>query len=460
MRKLLITLIVLVTLGTAAVWSYQNFFQQADEPQQEWDKLVIERGTLLATVNATGTVLPEKQTTLSFRSPGRVDRVWVKEGQFVTQDEVLAQLETRDLEYAVAQARLALATAQAQLLRLQRPPSDEDIAAAEAALSSAQASYRRLLAGPSDEEIRVARTNLDQAKATLDQAQAAYDQVADRANVAMLPQALQLEQATIAYNAAKANFELTMREPSEAEVAGARSAIVQAEASLARLQAGAQEEDILLAQLQVEQAQLSLEQAGHQVEGSILTAPHAGMITAVGVQEGELSGGQPAFVLTDLSQYHVEGTVDEIDIGRVATGQPVTVTLDALPGESLSGQIEEIASTAQMDTGVVSYRVRIYLDPTAAPLRVGMTANVDIVTEERNDILLVPNRFVRIERTTGQTYVERLVAGSVQSVEIQTGQRDEFYSEVMAGLEEGDTVVLIRESSADRLRGVMEMGPP
>jgi len=157
MRKLLITLIVLVTLGTAAVWSYQNFFQQADEPQQEWDKLVIERGTLLATVNATGTVLPEKQTTLSFRSPGRVDRVWVKEGQFVTQDEVLAQLETRDLEYAVAQARLALATAQAQLLRLQRPPSDEDIAAAEAALSSAQALSSTPSTGPPSSHARSIR---------------------------------------------------------------------------------------------------------------------------------------------------------------------------------------------------------------------------------------------------------------------------------------------------------------
>jgi len=460
MRKLLIALIVLVALGTAAIWGYQNFFQQADEPQQERDEAIIERGTLLSTVNATGSVLPEKQTTLSFKSPGRVDKVLVEEGQFVTKNEVLAELETRDLEYAIDQARLGLATAQAQLLRLQRPPSAEDVAAAEAALDSAQASYRRLLAGPSDEEIRVARSNMDQAKASLEQAQAAYDQVADRPNITMLPQALQLEQATIAYDAAKANFELATREPSEAEIAGARSAIVQAEASLARLQAGAQEEDILLSQLQVEQAQLSLEQAEHQLEGSILTAPHAGTITTVGVKEGELSGGQPAFVLTDLSQYHIEGTVDEIDIGRVAPSQPVTVTLDALPGEDLSGQIEEIASTAQMDTGVVSYRVSIALDPTTAPLRVGMTANVDIVTEIRDDILLVPNRFVRIDRTTGQTYVEKLVAGMAQSVEIQTGQRDEFYSEVMAGLEEGDTVVLIRESSAERLRGVMEMGPP
>ncbi|MGC9333512.1 MAG: efflux RND transporter periplasmic adaptor subunit [Anaerolineae bacterium] len=460
MRKLLITLIVLVVVGTAAVWTYQNFFAQSDEPLQDREEVVVERGTLLAMVNATGTVLPEKQTTLSFKSPGRVAQVRVELGQSVAENQILAQLETRDLEYAVEQARLAVATAQAQLLRLQRPPSDQDIAAAEAALESAQASYQKLLAGPSDEEVRVARTNLDQAKATLDQAQAAYDQVADRPNVAMLPQALQLQQATIAYDAAQASFELTMRKPTEAEIAAARSGIVQAEASLARVQASVQEEDILLAQLQVEQAQLSLEQAEHQLEGTILTAPHAGMITTVGVREGEMSGGQPAFVLTDLSQYHIEVAVDEIDIGRVATGQPVSITLDAFPGESLSGQVATIADTARLDTGIVSYLVTVHLDGTDVPLRMGMTANVDIVTERRSDILLVPNRFVRIERTTGKTYVDKLVAGTPQLVEIETGQRDEFFSEVLAGLEEGDVVALVSESTLDRLRRTVEMGPP
>ncbi|MCL7452364.1 MAG: efflux RND transporter periplasmic adaptor subunit [Anaerolineae bacterium] len=460
MRKLLMALIVLVVIGTAGVWIYQNFFQQAADPLPDREEATIERGTLLATVNATGMILPEKQTTLSFQGPGRVAQVWVEEGQSVAEKEILAQLETRDLEYAIDQARLALATAQAQLLRLQRPPSEQDIAAAEAALESARASYRRLLAGPSDEEIRVARTSLDQAQASLDQAQAAYDRVADRPEIAMLPQALQLEQATIAFDAAKASFELTMRDPTEAELAAARSGIVQAEASLARLQAGVQEEDILLAQLQIEQAQLSLEQTEHQLEGSVLKAPHGGTITSVGIKQGELSGGQPAFVLTDLSQYHIEATVDEIDIGRVATGQPVTVTLDALPGELLSGEVEEIADTAQLDTGVVSYRVTIHLDPAAAPLRVGMTANVEIVTEERADILLVPNRFVRIERTTGQTYVDKLVSGMVQPMEIQTGQRDEFYSEVVAGLREGDIVVLVKLSTRDQLRQAIPMGPP
>jgi HlyD family secretion protein len=384
----------------------------------------------------------------------------VTEGQAVGEGETLARLETTDLEYAVAQAKLALAIAQVQLLRLQRPPGEQDVAAAQAALESARASYRKLVDGPSEEQIRVARTNLDQAKAALDQAQAAYDRVADRPDVGLLPQALQLQQATIAYEAAQANFDLAMRPPSEAELAAAHSAVAQAEATLTRAQEGASDEDLLLAQLQVEQAQVSLDQAQHQLEGTILTAPHSGIVTAVGVKEGELSGGQPAFTLTDLSQYHIDVTVDEIDIGRVTEGQPVTVTLDALPGETLAGQVDRIADAAQLATGVAGYNVTIRLKPTDALLRAGMTANVDVVTDRRDNVLLVPNRFVRIDRTTGQVFVDRLVGSEIQPTEIQIGLRDEAMSEVLAGLEEGDVVVLVTQSSRDRLRQVMEMGSP
>jgi HlyD family secretion protein len=460
MRKTLFTLIIIAALVTAGIWAYQSFFAQTEQPQEEREEHVVSRGTLAAMVNATGTILPEKQTTLSFKTPGRVAEVPVQEGQTVREGDVLARLETTDIEYAIAQAELALETAQTQLLRLQRPPSEQDIDAAEAALESTRASYRRLVTGPSKEEVQVARANLDQAEATRDQAQAAYNQVADRPDVAMLPQALQLEQATIAYDTAKASFDLTMRAPSEAELAAARSAIVQAEANLARLQEGISDEDLLVAQLQVQQAYLSLDQARNQLEGTILLAPHDGTITLAAIQAGELSGGQPAFILTDLSRYHIDVTVDEIDIGRIAAGQPATITLDALPGETLTGRVEQIADTAQLDTGVVTYRVTTQLDPTDAPLRVGMTANVDIVTERRESVLLVPNRFVRIDRTTSQTFVDRADGDQVQPIEIQIGLRDEAVSEVLAGLNEGDTVVLIKESSREQLQRFMQMGSP
>jgi HlyD family secretion protein len=461
MRRALITLIALAILVVAGLWAYQRFFAQAEDPAvAEREEAIVERGTLLAVVNATGMVLPERQTQLAFQGAGRVAEVLVAEGETVQAGQALARLETTNLVFAIRQAELALSTAQTQYARLQAPPSEYDIATAEAALESARTSYNKLLAGPSMEEIAVARTNLKQAQASLKQAQAAYDQVADRPEIAMLPQSLQLEQATIALEAAEANFALTTRKPTEAELAAARSAVVQAESSLARLKQGVSEEEILLAQLQVQQAQISLDQARYQLEGTELAAPHQGTITLVGIQEGELSGGQPAFVLTDLSRYHIEVDVDEIDIGRVAVGQQASILLDALPGERLVGQIDQIASSAEMDTGIVSYRATIGLLSTNGLLRPGMTANVDIVTESRENVLLVPNRFISIDRLTGRTFVDRLVSNGIQPLEIQVGLRDETYSEVLAGLQEGDTVVLVQESSQDQLRRVMEMGRP
>jgi RND family efflux transporter MFP subunit len=460
MRRALVVLTVLAILVAAGVWAYLNLFAPATQPPEEREEMVVKRGSLVATVNATGTILPRRQTTLSFKNPGRVAEVMVEEGEKVHAGQTLAYLETTELEFAVVQTDLALASAQAQLLRLQQAPADYDIAAAQAALESAKASYRLLLAGPTEQEVQVARTNLDQAKVALDQAQTAYDQVADRPDVAMLPQSLQLQQATVAYEAALASFDLTMRPPSDAELAAARSAIVQAEAALARLQEGIPEEELLVAQLQVEQAQLSLDQARHQLEGTILAAPHDGVVTLVGVKPGELSGGQPAFILTDLSRFHVDVTVDEIDIGRVAQSQPVTLTLDALPGEVLSGWVGEIAQTSQYDSGIVTYKVTVQLAPAGAPLRVGMTVNVDIVAERRQDVLLVPNRFIRIDRATGQAFVDRDVGGEVRPTEIQIGLRDDLSSEVLAGLDEGDVVVLVQESSQEQLRRAFQMGPP
>jgi HlyD family secretion protein len=452
MKRVLIILAMLAVVVIVGLWAYQNFVAKAEQPQQQREDYRVQRGTLAALVNTTGTILPEKQTALSFRGTGRVADVWVTEGQAVHAGQPLAKLETTDLETSVAEAELALALAQAQLLRAQRPASEYDLAAARAALESAQAAYQRLLIGPTKEEIQVARTNLDQAKAVLDQAQAAYNQVADRPDVAMLPQALQLQQATINYNAAQASFNLTQRKPSRAELAAAKSAIAQTEATLARLQDGLSAEDLMIAQLQVEQAQLRVDQARNLLAGATLTAPHDGTITVVGVKQGELSGMQPAFVLTDLSRYHIDAMIDEIDVGRIAEGQPVTITLDALPGETLIGRIDQVAQTAQVDSGVVTYKVTISFDPTTAALRAGMTANADIVTERQDGVLLAPNRFIRVDRLTGKTFVDRLVGGQVQPTEIQIGLRDELSSEVLAGLEDGDQIVLIRASSREQLQ--------
>jgi HlyD family secretion protein len=123
------------------------------------------------------------------------------------------------------------------------------------------------------------------------------------------------------------------------------------------------------------------------------------------------------------------------------------VTLDALPDATIAGTVERIAPVATVEGGVVYYDVTIDLEPTDALIRADMTANATVVVEELNDVLTVPTWVVRVDRNTGQTYVQRRTGGEVERVDIELGVRYEGLAQVLGGLSEGDEVVLVSESN-------------
>jgi len=453
-----IILILAVVIG-ASLYSYQLFAQEKTPEAPDFETVVVERGTLLSTVSASGTIQPEAQALLSFKSAGRVAEVLVQEGQRVRAGDVLARLETAELELALAQAEAGLAISRARLAQVEAGPDPSELAAAEAALASAQAAYRELLRGPSEDELEVAKGNVERARLALQQAQAAYDEVAHLPNVAMLPQSLQLQQATLEYELAQANYRIATRGPTEAQKAAALAQIAQAQATVDRLKRGASPEELEIARAQVRQSEVAVEQARLALEGAVLTAPFEGVITAVNIKPGEMaSSARPALELTDLSRFHIDANVDEIDIGSVAVGQEATISLDALPNVQLRGRIVSIAPTASPEMGVISYRVRIEIDPTDAPLRVGMSATAHIITARAENVLLVPNRLIQIDRESDKAYVERVEGGLPVRVEVQIGMRNEQQSEIVAGLKEGDVLALRKVSSLERLR--QSFGPP
>jgi HlyD family secretion protein len=116
-------------------------------------------------------------------------------------------------------------------------------------------------------------------------------------------------------------------------------------------------------------------------------------------------------------------------------------------------------AAASTPTGGVSYKVRIDIDPTDAPLRAGMSATATILASTRAGVLLVPNRAVQIERDSGQTFVERLADGVPQKVEVRLGLRTEQQSEVRDGLAESDQVVIRNRSSLEKLQQTFQGGP-
>ncbi|MCB0252606.1 MAG: HlyD family efflux transporter periplasmic adaptor subunit [Caldilineae bacterium] len=483
MRRALIILVVLAVLIGGSFVIYRYTSQAKEPPAPDYETIAVEEGNLISTVSATGSIEPEDEVALLFRGASRVAEVLVKEGDQVTADEVLARLDTTDISLAMAQAETNLAISQAQLEKLKTPPADVEIAAAQAAvtsaeaaaasarvaLESAQASYNDLVSGPTADEQQAAQATLERARIVRDQAQAAYDQVANQPNIAMLPQSAQLQQATVDYETAAANYRITTAKPKASQLAAARAQIEQAKASVAqadaslanaqssldRLQRGPEEQDLAIAEAQVRQSELAIAQSRLNETNSELVSPISGVATSVNVGIGELPPtGQPAVVVTDLSRFHLDILVDEIDIGKLSEGQAVNVTLDAMPEAVISGHIDRISPTPVSSAGITSYKVTVVVDETSAPLRSGLSATASIITDELRDIVLAPNRAIQVDRSSGRAFVEKIVNGIPTNTEVQLGARNELYSQILSGVEPGDDLA-IRSGGLDSLRSSM-----
>jgi multidrug efflux pump subunit AcrA (membrane-fusion protein) len=133
--------------------------------------------------------------------------------------------------------------------------------------------------------------------------------------------------------------------------------------------------------------------------------------------------------------------VDEIDVGRVTAGQPVTVTLDSYPGVKMAGTIEALAPGATLKQGSTVYQATISFIPVEGVIpREGMAANVDITAQRKDNVLLLPNR--AFETVGRRQYVTVPNGSSTRKVEVETGLSNSTDTEVLSGLSEGQVVLL------------------
>ncbi len=331
-------------------------------------------------VSVTGRIVPARWATVSPQNGGRVVSVAVEMGDAVAEGDVLVRLDDADARLAVAQAEAALAAAEAQLAQTRAPAREEEIAAAEAGVAQAEANLQRVYQGANEQQLIAARAELRNAEARLRQAQAAYDPIKWLPDISMRPESLQLEQATNAYEAAKARYEDLAGGASYAEIRQAQAAVAEAEARRDLLQAGARAETIRVVEAEVQAARVNLEQARLALERTEITAPFGGTVGLLQVREGELiSPGQPLLTLGDLSTLRVETTdLDEIDVAQIEVGEEVTLTFDAFPDRTYTARVSRIAPMSDQTGGGVNYTVHIELDEIPPGVRWGMTAFIDI----------------------------------------------------------------------------------
>ena len=175
---------------------------------------------------------------------------------------------------------------------------------------------------------------------------------------------------------------------------------------------------------------------------SVIEAPFSGVITDAFPRPGDqVNAGGVAFQLDDLSQLLVDVQVSEVDINRVEIGQSAVITFDAAPEREYQGEVTGVALSGTIDSGVVNFRVTVELTEPDEFVHPAMTAAVNIVVTELQDVLLVPNRAVRVQ--DGQRVVYVMRDGILTPVEITLGASSETFSELTGGeLPEGDTIVL------------------
>ncbi len=200
-----------------------------------------------------------------------------------------------------------------------------------------------------------------------------------------------------------------------------------------------------LAGKQRDAAQAALKVAEVKLTYATITAPISGVIGSVSTQEGEtVAAGlmAPTFVtVINLKRLQVDAYVDEVDIGKVKTGQECTFTVDAFPNREFHGRVVAIYPNAVIQDNVVNYDVVVEIaDPYEGLLRPEMTASVTIFLEEREQVLAVPARAMKRERGKNIVYVLTNTGPEPRRVEI--GWKEDQWVEIMAGLKEGDTILL------------------
>ncbi len=422
------------------------------------DQTVVTLGDLLVTVNATGEVEPLRTVPLTFGMVGTVSEILVDEGDTVQAGDILARIDARDLELGVQNAQISLQQQQVRFDQLTSPARDVDVAVAEAALQAAQANANAAYStAPNSNDVEIARFQTELARNQLWQAQIQRDQTLglnpefrfSETNDPESQEALLnsgLRSASLGISIADTNLTGTINDgPDMSRLSQANASIVQASIQLDNLVNGPDANDIRLSEIALKNSALAVERAQLQLEEMVLIAPFDGIITTNNLVLGELPpGNQPALELANTDAFIVNLLIDETDIVKLEIDQPVNFTLDALPDAGITGTISHIALTPALASAVTAYETQVRLNPTEESIRLGMSSTASVVISQVENAVVVPNRFIRLDRATQQPTVTVLDENNrTRQVVVTLGARNDTQSQILSGLEAGQQVVLV-----------------
>jgi len=408
----------------------------------------VDMGNVIASITSTGSIVAAQTANLTFDTTGIIRQVLVKEGQHVDAGQTLAIVDDSSQQAAVVQAQLNLNAAQSALDKIMQPVDPNTIAQAKASVTSAEASYTSKASSVSAADVKIAQDKVQQAQTNQDfankAAMAAGRFGTNDPNYAMA----QAQAGQASFTLAQAQLSLQQTQGGSS-LLSAQASIASSQAKLAQTLAGPAQSSIDQAQASVVSAQNQLDQAQHALTKTILVAPYAGVVNQVTAKVGEPAQGT-AMVLTDLTTLYANINVDESDISKVAPGQTIIFTIDALPNVTITGKVDRIYPIADATASVITYPVHVVLDKSTAAVRAGMTVNATVDVQEADNVLRVPNNFLRVTAATGQVTVNVVNADgtTVTAVPLKVGLAGADYTEIISGINLGDTVALAAAAKA------------
>lgn len=354
----------------------------------------VERGDLAKSVVATGKVEPLASVEVKSKASGLVKKIDVDYGDPVKQGQVLVELDKEQLQDVVREQQA-------------------NLAAAQAAVASAEASYQRNVVDAEGPDVPFLKATADRNRKLAADGLIAASAVDD----------------------ADRGYQMAVNKQLSAQ----RNVAVS-------------KADVARAKAQVSQAQAALESAQEDLDNSTIVSPMDGIVLSRDVEVGDavssilVLGSQATLVMTlgDMSTVYVLGKVDQADIGKVYLGQAARISVESFKDKKFYGKVTKISPLGVEKDNVTTFEVRVSIQNPTGELKANMSANAELILEEKHGVLLIPEAAVLYDKDkrTSVEVPDPKAANGTRKVPVTLGISNGIKTELVAGLKEGDKVVL------------------
>jgi len=346
------------------------------------------------------------QVDLSFKTAGRMTLLAVREGDLVKKGDLIAKLDSAQLDQQLLRDQAAVASAQSSLQQLrtsieyQQATLESDISTRRAELAQAQAKLDELMAGSRPQEIQQAQSGVADAKAWNDQARLDMERAQtlfaredisksqfDQARAKLDSTAAQLKQA-------EEKLALVKEGPRAEEIAGARAQVARAQAAVQtaeanRIEIRRKQQELAARQSEIERTRAQVGMTQTQIADATVVAPIDGVVLVKAAEAGEvIAAGSTIVSLGDLDHPWLRAYINETDLGRIKVGGKARLSTDSFPGKTYDGHISFIASEAEFTPKQIQtkeervklvYRIKIDVDNAQHELKNNMPVDAEIL---------------------------------------------------------------------------------